>query len=139
MSTIFVYNLETFLFPYRKRDIICLTWKVVKTLNIGDRIVLLRERKGWSQRELARRVNLNYAVMNRIEKGTRPITDSEIISLSKVLDVSTDYLLKGDSHDSKIDELLNDPETLIAGRDGKITKEQAKELLEYLLKKGFDE
>ena len=61
-----------------------------------------------------------------------PITDSEIISLSKVLDVSTDYLLKGDSHDSKIDELLNDPETLIAGRDGKITKEQAKELLEYL-------
>lgn len=127
------------MFPYRKRDIICLTWKVVKTLNIGDRIVLLRERKGWSQRELARRVNLNYAVMNRIEKGTRPITDSEIISLSKVLDVSTDYLLKGDSHDSKIDELLNDPETLIAGRDGKITKEQAKELLEYLLKKGFDE
>ncbi|CUB44769.1 MULTISPECIES: helix-turn-helix domain-containing protein [Bacillus] len=111
----------------------------MKTLNIGDRIVLLRERKGWSQRELARRVNLNYAVMNRIEKGTRPITDSEIISLSKVLDVSTDYLLKGDSHDSKIDELLNDPETLIAGRDGKITKEQAKELLEYLLKKGFDE
>ncbi|RUR99300.1 hypothetical protein EFW58_01565 [Bacillus velezensis] len=55
------------------------------------------------------------------------------------MDVSTDYLLKGDSHDSKIDELLNDPETLIAGRDGKITKEQAKELLEYLLKKGFDE
>ncbi|AWX20909.1 MULTISPECIES: helix-turn-helix domain-containing protein [Bacillus] len=108
-------------------------------MNIGDRIVLLRERKGWSQRELARRVDLNYAVMNRIEKGTRPITDSEIIKLAEVLDVTTDYLLKGNSNDSQIDELLNDPETLIAGRDGKITKEQAKELLDYLLKKGFDE
>ncbi|AEP84934.1 hypothetical protein B4146_4469 [Bacillus subtilis] len=55
------------------------------------------------------------------------------------MDVTTDYLLKGNSNDSQIDELLNDPETLIAGRDGKITKEQAKELLDYLLKKGFDE
>ncbi|MCY8122866.1 XRE family transcriptional regulator, partial [Bacillus spizizenii] len=38
-----------------------------------------------------------------------------------------------------LDEILNDPETLIAGCNGMISEEQAKELLYYLLKKEFDE
>ncbi|WP_203363044.1 helix-turn-helix transcriptional regulator [Bacillus sp. REN10] len=62
-------------------------------MNIGKRIIQLREKKGWSQRELARRVNLNVSVMNRIESGDRPIKDHELAVLSDVLDVNADYLL----------------------------------------------
>jgi transcriptional regulator with XRE-family HTH domain len=62
-------------------------------MTIGERIVELREKKGWSQRELARRVNLNASVMNRIEKDKRPVTDQEIKIFASILDVSADYLL----------------------------------------------
>lgn len=62
-------------------------------MDIGKRIVSLREIKGWTQRELANRVNLNVSVMNRIESNERPVKDTELINFANVLDVSTDYLL----------------------------------------------
>ncbi|OXS70203.1 hypothetical protein B1B04_18745 [Lysinibacillus sp. KCTC 33748] len=62
-------------------------------MNIGKRIISLRENKGWTQRELANRVSLNVSVMNRIELNERPVKDSELINLANVLGVSTDYLL----------------------------------------------
>lgn len=68
--------------------------------DIGKRIINLRESKNWSQRELARRVDLNFSVMNRIESGERPVKDHELIDLSDALGVSTDYLL-GKTIDSK--------------------------------------
>lgn len=68
--------------------------------DIGKRIINLREAKNWSQRELARRVDLNFSVMNRIESGERPVKDHELVDLSDALGVSTDYLL-GKTSDSK--------------------------------------
>ncbi|WP_227752004.1 helix-turn-helix domain-containing protein [Viridibacillus arvi] len=62
-------------------------------MDIGKKIISLREQKSWSQRELASRVGLNPSVMNRIESGDRPAKDEEILKLSNVLDCSTDYLL----------------------------------------------
>lgn len=62
-------------------------------MDIGKRIINMRERKGWSQRELANRVGLNFSVMNRIESGDRPVRDSELTMLANVLDVSADELL----------------------------------------------
>lgn len=62
-------------------------------MTISKRIVSLRETKGWSQRELARRVNLNVSVMNRIELGDRPVKDHELARLANVLDTTTDFLL----------------------------------------------
>ena len=59
----------------------------------GQRIVNLREKKNWSQRELAKRVDLNASVMNRIESGERPIKDFELDKIASVLDTTTDYLL----------------------------------------------
>lgn len=71
-----------------------LKWKEGSPLNeIGLRIINLREKKNWSQRELARRVNLNASVMNRIESGERPIKDFEIDKIASVLDTTSDYLL----------------------------------------------
>lgn len=81
---------------------------------IGLRIINLREKKNWSQRELARRVNLNASVMNRIESGERPIKDFEIDKIASVLDTTSDYLLgRTDSPDphkrdfNPLDEINN--------------------------------
>ncbi|MGE8207748.1 helix-turn-helix domain-containing protein [Heyndrickxia sp. NPDC080065] len=81
---------------------------MVVIMGIGKRIIYLRERKGWSQRELARRVDLNVSVMNRIESEDRPIKDHELKRLSEVLDISTDYLL-GRTDDPTPPSSLNEP------------------------------
>jgi transcriptional regulator with XRE-family HTH domain len=96
MSIACVSFLEKLFFPYRKRDkIVLLLWKVgvIMSDHIGARIRNLREKKGWSQRELARRVNLNASVMNRIELGTRPVADHELVRFADVFEISSDYLL----------------------------------------------
>lgn len=71
------------------------------TSEIGERIKKLRNRKNWSLRELEKRTNINYSVLSRIEAGKRPVTDSEIITFSKIFSVSPNYLLdyKEDSTD----------------------------------------
>ncbi|GEM05622.1 transcriptional regulator [Halolactibacillus miurensis] len=72
-------------------------------MNIGERIIKLREKRGWSQRELSRRIDINVSVMNRIESGERPVKDQELLKLSNVLEVSTDYLLgKEDSENDNL-------------------------------------
>lgn len=87
-------------------------------MNIGQRIISLRDKKGWSQKELASRVKLNVSVMNRIELNDRPVKDNELVALANALDCTTDYLLgrtgnyelptKND--DEEFQAFINDPE-----------------------------
>jgi transcriptional regulator with XRE-family HTH domain len=102
-------------------------------MEIGERIVLLRENKGWKQKDLADKVKLNVSVMNRIEKGTRPLTDSEIIKIADALDVSTEYLL-GRSNtrtyddDKDFQDFINDPNLGFWAKEFKEYPEAEKEL-----------
>ena len=52
---------------------------------------------------MARRVNLNASVMNRIESGERPIKDHELDEIASALDVTADYIL-GRSSDPRLTE-----------------------------------
>lgn len=70
-------------------------------MDIGNKIISLREKKGWTQRELAKRVGLNVSVMNRIELNDRPVKDLELINIARVLDVSVDYLLGVEAKQTK--------------------------------------
>lgn len=67
--------------------------KVVNLMNIGKRIISLREKKGWTQKELANRIKINVSVMNRIESNDRPVKDNELVALANALDCTTDFLL----------------------------------------------
>lgn len=64
---------------------------------------------------MAKRINVNASVMNRIESCERPIKDLELAAAARVLDTTTDYLL-GLSNDSRMtaeDEFqafANDPD-----------------------------
>jgi len=59
----------------------------------GLRIKRLRERKGWTQLELAATLNINNSVLSRIESGTRPVDDELLVRLADLFGTSTDYLL----------------------------------------------
>ncbi len=58
-----------------------------------DRLIKLREERGWSQRELARRCDLSDSMVQKYETAASDPTSYTIILLAGTLDVSTDYLL----------------------------------------------
>ena len=77
-------------------------------MDIGKRIVHLRELKGWSQREIALRVKLNVSVMNRIESGERPVKDQELADIARALDTTSDYLLGITDNPNQMNEHTKD-------------------------------
>lgn len=60
---------------------------------LREKIIKLREERGWSQAELARRINMNNTALNKVEKGTRKLSSSELSELASAFNVTTDYLL----------------------------------------------
>ena len=64
---------------------------------IGAKIKQAREEKGYSQKQLSEKLELMAVYtcrgsISRIENGKRAITDIEIDAISKILDVSLDFL-----------------------------------------------
>jgi HTH-type transcriptional regulator, competence development regulator len=82
--------------------------------HVGERIRELREKRDWSQREFAKRVGINYSVINRIELGKRPVEDHELAKIADLFDVTTDYLLgrTDDPHGYTIETQTEEENTL---------------------------
>ena len=61
---------------------------------LADKIVDLRKKSGWSQEELAEKMNVSRQAISKWE-GAQSVPDmGRIIQLSEIFGVSTDYLLK---------------------------------------------
>lgn len=60
---------------------------------INERIRTLRERAGFSQSELAKRLSVTRSSVNAWESGLSAPTAIYIVELAKLFRVSTDYLL----------------------------------------------
>ena len=60
---------------------------------IADRITALRRAKGWTQAELARRLNITRNGVNSWEQGLSTPSPAYLVLLAKTFSVSTDYLL----------------------------------------------
>ena len=66
----------------------------------GERLLALRQKKGISQRQVARMMQLagfdvDHHFIRRIENGERFVTDVELVALSRVLSVSINDLVDG--------------------------------------------
>ena len=63
-------------------------------MTIGERIKALRQKKGWSQRALARLAGVRQATLAELETGMRTETRTDIARrLAKTLGVTVDYLV----------------------------------------------
>lgn len=58
-----------------------------------ERIKALREARGWTQAELARRMSITRNGVNSWEQGLSMPSPTCLVDLAKVFSVSTDYLL----------------------------------------------
>lgn len=68
---------------------------------LAEKITKLRKQNGWSQEELAMKLNVSRQSVSKWE-STASIPDLEkIVKLSQLFGVSTDYLLKDDAEEEK--------------------------------------
>ena len=70
---------------------------------LGDKIMNLRKKAGWSQEELANRLNVTRQSVSKWESAQSIPDLDRVIQLSRIFEVSTDFLLK---------EELEEPEYL---------------------------
>lgn len=61
---------------------------------IGDKIKLLRRKRKLTQSQLANELNVSAQAVSKWEKGLSAPDIETIIKISKIFDVTTDYLLK---------------------------------------------
>ena len=62
---------------------------------IGQRIRALREKKGWTQEEIASKLHLTRSAWKAKEEGRGDLKTELIIQLSRLFNVTTDFLLTG--------------------------------------------
>lgn len=65
-------------------------------MNLQEKIVSLRKRNGWFQEEFADRMNVSRQAISRWENGSALPDALNILQMSKIFSVTTDYLLNDD-------------------------------------------
>lgn len=71
-------------------------------MKLSDKIIGLRKSKGWSQENLAEKLNVSRQAISRWEGSVAKPDAANIIQLSKLFGVSADYLLN-DEYESNTD------------------------------------
>ena len=66
----------------------------------ADRIKALREARGWTQAELARKMNMTRNGINSWEQGLSMPSPQSLVDLARLFSVSTDYLLGVEKHNT---------------------------------------
>ena len=61
---------------------------------LGDNIKKIRTRKGMSQGDICRALDMDRGYMSAIENGKKNITISQLERLAQALEISVDKLLK---------------------------------------------
>ena len=65
-------------------------------MKLADKILNLRKKNGMSQEELAEKLNISRQAVSRWEVGTAQPDAPNVLQLSKLFGVTTDYLLNDD-------------------------------------------
>jgi transcriptional regulator with XRE-family HTH domain len=68
-------------------------------MNISEKIKKLRQEKGWSQTQLAQKLNTQSQNASRYERGVFTPSTEALAKFAEVFGVSVDYLLNDDAAD----------------------------------------
>jgi len=112
----------------------------------GSRVKDLRKKKGWSQRQLATKIDVRFPQLNKYEAGLHVPPLEKLALLSEALDTTVDYLVTGDRseerplHNLRLLERFkalqdfeaDDQEVVIKLIDAMITKHQVEGALKPL-------
>ncbi|MCM1100766.1 MAG: helix-turn-helix domain-containing protein [Clostridium sp.] len=96
---------------------------------LADKIIMLRKRNGWSQEELADKLDISRQSVSKWESGSSIPDLDKIIKMSGLFGVSTDYLLKEEIEEIPQGEGLSSDETPESPRR-RISLEEAENFLD---------
>ena len=71
-------------------------------MKLSDKLIELRKTKGWSQEDFAEMLDVSRQAISRWENGTALPDAQNILRISKLFNVSADYLLN-DDYDGEVD------------------------------------
>ncbi len=96
-------------------------------MNLSEKIMKHRKKKGWSQEELSEQLNISRQSVSKWESGASVPDLDKILRLSEIFKVSTDYLLKDEIEE---EEKKEEPEprggkTKPAEKEREISGEEA--------------
>lgn len=110
-------------------------------MTLAEKIMSLRKKQGWSQEELAERLNVSRQSVSKWE-GEQSVPDiTKIIQMSEIFNVSTDYLLKEDKMEENTYRMhtenipVESEENITASAKGiNVTLEEASQYLDKVKK-----
>ncbi len=73
-------------------------------MNLAQTIMKLRKQNGWSQEDLAERLDVSRQSVSKWESAQSVPDLSKVVKLSEVFNVSTDYLIKDDNWDKTLSD-----------------------------------
>jgi len=93
-------------------------------MTVGLKIKQLRTIKGFSQEDMADKLNISWATYSRIERGKVDITISRLVQIAKVLKVSLPELVSTSTKAEELDlaKKIADLEAQIRDLQGKLIK-----------------
>ncbi len=99
-------------------------------MTTGERIAYLRERRGMSQAQLAKELNIAQSTLAMWERGKRGLKDDVIKQIAEYFSVSSDYLLGIENTE---DQTPNSKMKRIAAHiDEDIVEEQLEDIINYI-------
>ena len=70
-------------------------------MTLPDKIIKHRKSNGWSQEDFAEKLNVSRQAISRWENGTALPDAQNVLQISKLFGVTTDYLLNDDYESDK--------------------------------------
>lgn len=92
-------------------------------MTLANKIIRLRKTRGWSQEELAERMNVSRQAVSKWESCQATPDVEKILQLSNLFEVTTDYLLKNEEqeevffHQEKVDFPKTEKPTIVISMD----------------------
>lgn len=74
---------------------------------IGNRISERRKQLNYTQEFVAEKMNVSVQMISNLERGNKAIKIENLIKISEILDISTDYILKGNHSNIDKNTVLN--------------------------------
>lgn len=77
----------------------------IELIAIGKRIQNRRKELGYTQEQLAEMMNVSVQMVSNLERGNKAIRIDNLINISQIMNISTDYILTGKQNQQDISNL----------------------------------
>lgn len=93
---------------------------------IGKNIRQLRQRQGWSQGEVAKRLDISIPAFSKIETGITDVNISRLSQIADLFEVSAVDIISSEENGTSCSEEINELKEKLASREEEIIKLQKK-------------